>query len=161
MPIPSKKTLTILFSISLALNIFFGGLIGSHLWHARSFGGAGEFGSSHVQKSKWKNLTPEQRKLFKNIWREHKVEIRSSFKEIRSSHKRLKENLKGKTERSEFTEVFQTFLGDQTLIHTQTIEKLLDIAMTLPPEDRSTFLSLWGTGPGRQRSHNRDRSPKP
>ena len=161
MPIPSKKTLTILFSISLVLNIFFGGLIGSHLWHARSFGGPGEFGSAHVQKSKWKNLTPEQRKLFKNIWREHKAEIRSSFREIRSSHKRLKDNLKGKTERLEFEAVFQIFLNDQTVIHTQTIEKLLDIAMTLPPEDRSTFLSLWGTGPGRPRPLNQDRPPKP
>ncbi|WP_419902832.1 periplasmic heavy metal sensor [Kiloniella sp.] len=161
MPTPSKKTLTILFSISLALNIFFGGLVGSHLWHARNFGGPSEYGKPHGQKSQWRNLTPKQRDLFKSIWREHKSEIKSGFKEIRGSHKQLKDNLKGKTERVEFEQAFDTFLGDQSAIRGKTIEKLLDIAMTLPPEDRSIFLSLWGTGPGRPRPHDQGRLKKP
>ncbi len=161
MPTPSKKALTVLFSISLILNIFLGGLIGSHLWHARSFGGPAEFGRPNAQKNKWQDLTAKQRDLFKDIWREHKSEIRSGFKEMRLSHKRLKDNLKGKTERSEFEEAFDTFVNDQSAIHGQTIERLLDIAMALPPEDRSVFLSLWGTGPGRPRPHNQDRPRKP
>ncbi len=161
MPTPSKKTLTVFFTISLVLNIFLAGLIGSHAWNARGFGGPSDYGRPHAQKGQWRDLTAEQRDLFKKIWREHKSEIRSRFKEMRKSHNRLKESLKGKTERPEFEEAFAIYLGDQSAIHGQTIEKLLDIAMTLPPEDRSVFLSLWGTGPGRPRPHNQDRLKKP
>ncbi|KLN59985.1 hypothetical protein WH96_14860 [Kiloniella spongiae] len=145
MPVPSKKVLTILFTISLAVNIFMGGLIGSHMWHARTYGPGLAHSKPHDQRKQWRELSSEQRDLFKKIWRENKDDIKSSFKELRTSHKKLKNNLKGKTERVEFEAAFQLFITEQSDIHTQTMEKLLDIAMTLPPEDRSTFLSLWGT----------------
>ncbi|WP_085906728.1 periplasmic heavy metal sensor [Kiloniella majae] len=145
MPVPSKKVLTILFSISLALNIFMGGLIGSHMWHARTYGPDVPHSKPHEQRKQWRELSSEQRDLFKKIWRENKDEIKSTFKELRASHKRLKANLKGKTERTDFEAAFEIFRAEQSNIHSETIEKLLDIAMTLPPKDRSTFLSLWGT----------------
>ncbi|KKJ76961.1 hypothetical protein WH95_09790 [Kiloniella litopenaei] len=147
MPVPSKKVLTILFSISLALNIFMGGLIGSHIWHARTYGLNAMHEKSQAQRKQWRSLSSEQRDLFKEIWREHKSDIKSSFKDLRASHKKLKNNLKGKTERAEFEAAFDIFVAEQSEVHRQTVDKLLDIAMTLPPEDRSTFLSLWGTGP--------------
>lgn len=155
MPVPSKKVLTIIFSISLALNIFMGGLIGSHMWHARTYGPVGMHGKSQEQKKQWRNLSSEQRDIFKEVWREHKSDIKSSFKDLRASHKKLKDNLKGKTERPEFEAAFEIFMAEQSNIHSQTLEKLLDIAMTLPPEDRSTFLSLWGTGPRRGKHQQR------
>ncbi len=145
MPVPSKKVLTILFSISLALNIFMGGLIGSHMWHARTYGPGITHNKSSDHRKQWRELSAEQRDLFKRVWRENKDEIKSTFKELRTSNKKLKANLKGKTERDEFEAAFEMFRAEQSAIHSETIKKLLDIAMTLPPEDRSTFLSLWGT----------------
>ena len=153
MPTPSKKALTILFTISLVLNLFLGGLIGSHLWHSSYYGSSSEHSKPHGQRKQWRELSSDQRDLFKKVWREHKSEIRSSFKEMRGAHKRLKANIKGVTERSDFEAAFSIFLKEQDTVHSQTIDKLLDIAMTLPPEDRIVCLSLWGTGPGRPRPH--------
>ncbi|MCZ4282431.1 periplasmic heavy metal sensor [Kiloniella laminariae] len=160
MQAPSRKTLTFLLVGSLLLNLFLAGLITSHVWHARSFGPSGGPGGSYSQKSGWRNLPEEQRTLFRKIWREHKDEIKTGFQEMRGIHERLRENLAGKVERDEFEAAYRDFFNEQTTAQNKMFERLLDITMTLPPEQRSQFLSLWGMGQHRHRSGHKP-APEP
>lgn len=149
------RLLALILFASVALNIFALAVFAGPFWHHRAFVKHGPGGPQMAA------LSEETRGTVKDIWREHRSDMRATFKEMRSARRALTAALTAETYDPAAVEAAQNKLDAAMDSSRQIINRSVRMsAAAMSDEERAAFFER-GFHPGMMRPPHRPHGDMP